>query len=149
MLCISICSQPFWVEFALPSKKSINVFVSQNWYIQRLHRIARKKRENLSLPVHPSEAWMLWSGGQAGTEVPCSVAEQGLQVALGTCLRWLELAPEKYSVSGSPALVLERSPMHVRRWKEHCTQTDLWCSVFRVLCCQFQGLKNQVSFPSP
>ena len=59
---------------------------------------------------------MPWSGEEADTEVPCSVAEQGLQVALtlGTELGWLELAPEKYSVSGSPALVLERSPKHVR-----------------------------------
>ena len=48
--------------------------------------------------------------------MPCSVAEQGLQVALtlGTGLGWLEIAPEKYRVSGSPALVLERSPKHVR-----------------------------------
>lgn len=48
--------------------------------------------------------------------MPCSVAEQGLQVALtlGTGLGWLELAPEKYSMSDSPALVLERSPKHVR-----------------------------------
>lgn len=28
-------------------------------------------------------------------------------------------------------------------------QTDLWCSVYHVWCCQFQGLKNQVSLPSP
>lgn len=41
------------------------------------------------------------------------------------------------------------SPKHVRWWNEHCTQTDLWCSVYCVLACQFQGLKNQVSLPSP
>lgn len=101
--------------------------------------LGRGRRICLSFLAHSLEAQMLWSGGEADTEVPCSVAEQGLQVALtlSTGLGWLELAPGKCSVSISSALVLERYPKRVRLWKEHWTQADLWCNVYRVLCCQF------------
>lgn len=92
---------------------------------------------------------MLWSRGEA--EIAVSFAMQrgteGLMLDVG--LGCFELALGKCSMSGSPAIVPARSLKHMKQWKEHCTQTDTWCSVYRVQCCHFQGLKNQVSLFSP
>lgn len=54
LLCISICSQPFQVEFALPS---INVFSPRSGLCKSsTELLGRGGTIGLSLPAHPFEA---------------------------------------------------------------------------------------------
>lgn len=116
LLCISICSQPFQIEFALPSKKSIGVSSPRSGlYKGCTELLGRGGRISLP-PCSPLGGLnaVEWRRGRHRSVLQCGRAGLQVTLTLGKGLGWLELAPEKYSMSGSPALVLERSPKHVR-----------------------------------